>query len=584
MKLLTGVILIGAAAFAQTPAPNEPLPNPYRTTEGWAKMPEGRTWGSTSAVEIDRDGGIWVAERCGANTCAGSNLPAILKFDSSGKLVKSFGAGMFIFPHGIFVDKDGNVWVTDGQGREGKGHQVFKFSPDGKVLMTLGKAGVAGDGQDTFNQPSDVVVGNNGDIFVADGHGGNTNARIVKFSKDGKFIKSWGKKGSAPGEFDTPHSLAIDSRGRLFVADRNNNRLQIFDQDGKFLDQWTQFSRISGLYIDKNDVLYAADSESNTMRHPGGWRRGIRVGSAKDGKVTAFIPDPESDPDKSATSGAEGVAADANGNIYGAEVGPKALKRYVKTPGTHAFFTTSDGVKIHYVTLGEKGNWVVLIHGFTDTAKRMFVNTGILEALAKSHRVVAFDNRNHGLSDRPQPNGAGRAEDAIELMDHLKIRKAHIHGYSMGGAFTGQLLASHPDRFITAAFGGSGIQETDPELRKKAIAMDKPMPPPQGAEAAAFERLRAIVAANQSGKEAAAAPLPQSLQIDLAKVKIPVLAINGEFDGPHMKTERMARELKNFQNVVLPGKNHMSAIAVGGPMPPQYIDSLTQFINSHDVK
>jgi sugar lactone lactonase YvrE len=303
-------------------------------------MPEGRTWGATSAVDIDPDGkSIWVGERCGANSCAGSDLPAVLKFDSSGKLVKSFGAGMFIFPHGIHVDRNGNVWITDGvpPGANpgpiaGKGHIVVKFSPDGKVLMTLGKAGMAGDGPDTFNQPSDVVTAPNGDIFVADGHGGNTNARIVKFTKDGKFIKSWGKKGTAPGDFDTPHGLAMDSRGRLFVADRNNNRIQIFDQDGKFLEQWDQFSRLSGIYIDKNDVLYGTDSESNTRRHAG-WKRGIRIGSVKDGKVIAFIPDPNPNPDQGAgagTSAAEGVAVDSRGNIYGAEVGPRALKRYEK--------------------------------------------------------------------------------------------------------------------------------------------------------------------------------------------------------------------------------------------------------------
>jgi len=318
--------------------PTNDLPNPYRTVEGWAKMPEGRTWGATSAVDIAPDGkSIWVAERCGANSCVGSDLPVVLKFDASGKLVKSFGAGMFIFPHGIHVDREGNVWVTDGippapanqPPPAGKGHIVVKFSHEGKVLLTLGKPGVAGNAPDTFNQPSDVITAPNGDIFVADGHGGNSNARIVKFSKDGKFIKTWGKKGTAPGEFDTPHALAMDSRGRLFVADRNNNRLQIFDQDGNFLEEWKQFSRISGLYIDKNDVLYAADSESNTRRHPG-WKRGIRIGSAKDGKVTAFIPDPEANPDTAATSAAEGVAADAAGNIYGAEVGPRALKKYVR--------------------------------------------------------------------------------------------------------------------------------------------------------------------------------------------------------------------------------------------------------------
>ena len=324
-------IVLGASAkaFAQNdPAPNS-QPNPYRAIDNWATLPEGRSWGSTSAVDIGPDGSIWVAERCGANTCAGSNLAPILKFDASGKLQKSFGEGLFIFPHGIFVDKGSNVWITDAQGKDGKGHQVIKFSPEGKVLLTLGKAGITGDGPDTFNQPSDVVVAPNGDIFVADGHGGNSNARIVKFSKDGKFIKAWGKKGTAPGEFDTPHAIAMDSQGRIFVGDRANNRIQIFDQDGKFIAEWKQFGRPSGIFIDKHDIIYVADSESRNDNHPG-WKRGMRIGSAKDGSVTAFIPDPEPDPDHHPTSAAEGVAADSNGNIYGAEVGPKDLKKYVR--------------------------------------------------------------------------------------------------------------------------------------------------------------------------------------------------------------------------------------------------------------
>ena len=329
---LLGVVA-AAAALATGRADAQPAnaaPNPYRTVEGWAKMPEGRTWGATSAVDVARDGrSIWVAERCGANTCAGSTLPAVLLFDESGRLQKSFAAGVFVFPHGIHVDRGGNVWVTDARGRDGKGHQVFKFSADGKLLLTLGKAGVTGEGPDVFNQPSDVAVAANGDVFVADGHDENSNARIVKFTKDGRFIKTWGKRGTAAGEFDTPHALAFDSRGRLFVADRGNNRIQIFDQEGKFLEEWKQFSRPSGIYIDKHDVIYVADSESNRKTNPGG-KRGIRVGSAKDGKVTAFIPDPEPDPEKVVTSGSEGVAADAQGNVYGAEVGPRALKRYEK--------------------------------------------------------------------------------------------------------------------------------------------------------------------------------------------------------------------------------------------------------------
>jgi sugar lactone lactonase YvrE len=339
---ILALCMFGAGAvYSQTVAPINSLPNPYRSM-AFGKLPDGRQWGSTAGIGVDRDGkSIWVAERCGAFAppsaiqpgvpfaCDGSNLAPILKFDEQGNLVKSFGAGMFVLPHGLTVDPEGNVWVTDGVGKDGKGHQAFKFSPDGKVLMMLGKAGVAGDGRDEFNAPSAVAVAANGDIFVADGHGGNTNARIVKFTKDGKFIKTWGKKGSGPGEFDGPHALAIDSRGRLFVGDRGNNRIQIFDQDGNFIDQWAQFSRPSGVYIDKNDVIYVADSESGSVNKAhGAWKRGMRVGSAKDGSVAAFIPDP--DENATTTSAAEGVTADATGNIYGAEVGPKRVMKYVK--------------------------------------------------------------------------------------------------------------------------------------------------------------------------------------------------------------------------------------------------------------
>ena len=230
------------------------------------------------------------------------------------------------------VDKDGNIWITDGHAKDGKGFQVFKFSPEGKVLLTLGKAGVAGDGPDTFNEPNDVAIAPNGDIFVSDGHTPNMgNARVVKFTKDGKFIRQWGGHGSGPGQFEVPHALAFDSQGRLFVGDRANNRIQIFDQDGKFIAEWKQFGRPSGIYIDANDVVYVTDSESTDRQgygHNPGYKRGIRIGSAKDGTVTAFIPDPS--PGTGATSMSEGVAADAAGNVYGAEVGPKDLKKYIR--------------------------------------------------------------------------------------------------------------------------------------------------------------------------------------------------------------------------------------------------------------
>jgi sugar lactone lactonase YvrE len=326
LMTIGGVAVVFARGATQ---PTNSAPNPYHAVDGWAKLPDGRAWGSTSAVGIARDGHVWVAERCGANSCAGSNVAPIVELDQSGKPLRQFGQGLFVFPHGFFVDADGNIWVTDAQGKDGKGHQVLKFSPEGKVLLTLGKAGVAGNQAGEFNQPSDVVVGPNGDIFVADGHDPESNHRIVKFSRDGKFIKTWGKKGSAHGEFNTPHALAFDSKGRLFVADRENNRIQIFDQEGAFIAEWKQFSRPSGIDIDRNDVIYVADSESNKDTNPG-WKRGIRIGSAKDGTIAAFIPDPEPNPDKSFTSGAEGVAVDTMGNVYGAEVGPKMLRRYSK--------------------------------------------------------------------------------------------------------------------------------------------------------------------------------------------------------------------------------------------------------------
>ena len=331
-----------AAAVAAT------QPNPYRTIEGWAKMPEGRKWGSTSAVDIDKDGkSIWVGERCGANTCLNSDLPAVLKFDANGNLVKSFGGGMMIFPHGIHVDRDGNIWMTDGQDNKPRrargaapdsplppapdkliGHQVFKFSPDGRLLMTLGVAG-GGTGAEGFFQPNDVVTDRAGNIYVAEGHGGD-NARIVVFDKTGKYLREFGKKGTGPGEFDQPHALAFDSKERLFVGDRSNNRIQILDKNGKMLEEWPQFSRPSGIYIDRNDMIYVADSESGSVGNgrERTEKRGIRVGSIKDGKVTVLIPDPNEKATN--TSAAEGVAVDAAGNIYGAEVGPRALKKYVK--------------------------------------------------------------------------------------------------------------------------------------------------------------------------------------------------------------------------------------------------------------
>ena len=361
MMVIAATSLCGASAFAESDVqPTNNLPNPYQTIAPWGDLPDGRTWGALSAVTIDNDGeSVWVANRCGANpdtppgespfaydSCAGSDVAPVMKFDSSGKLLKSFGAGMFIFPHKIYVDADGNIWVVDGRNANArernkypdekpKGQVVVKFSPEGKVLMTIGTAGVAGNPPHALTEPTSVVTASNGDIFIAEGHAGqypgqgpDNVGRISKFTRDGKFVKSFGVWGSAPGEFKTPHDIAMDSQGRLFVADRGNMRIQILDRDGAFIAEWLQFSRPSGIYL-RDDMIYVADSESNGLpfaAHPG-WKRGIRIGSLKDGKVLYRIPDPL---ELEGTSAAEGLAVDAKGNVYGAEVGSRQLVKHIK--------------------------------------------------------------------------------------------------------------------------------------------------------------------------------------------------------------------------------------------------------------
>ena len=292
-------------------------------------------WGSTSAVYPAPDGlSIWVAERCGANSCDGADdVDPILRFDLDGNLLSSFGAGMIYWPHGMHVDAEGNVWVADAVGYgpepDGRGHEIVKFSPEGEVLMRLGRKGDPGEGENQFLRPSDMLVAPDGSIFVVDGHHEDGNNRVMKFAADGTFILQWGETGGDDGQFRDPHALAMDSDGRLFVGDRANSRIQIFDQQGEHLETWHQFGRPSGLFIDENDVLYSVDSESN-LRRNAGWRRGIYIGSARTGFVTAFVPDPEPNPDESGTSAAEGVAVDAHGNVYGAEVGPRRMRKYVK--------------------------------------------------------------------------------------------------------------------------------------------------------------------------------------------------------------------------------------------------------------
>lgn len=312
--------LLPCAALAQTA-----LPDPYNPPQRqWTRLPDGKSWGSSAGIEIGPHGELWAIDRCGANSCDGSSLAAVHQLDpATGKVLRSIGAGRFAFPHGLHVDRDGNIWVTDpAVSKDGKkGQQVIKLSPDGKVLMRLGMAGMSGGGKTMFHDPGDVITAPDGSIFVADGHGTvaldlppDTITRIIHFTRDGKFIKAWGSLGSNHSQFRNPHALAFDSQGRLFVADRVNGRIQIFDQNGTYLTEYHQFGYPSGLYIDKNDTLYAVDYNTEG-------KKGVFIGSARTGQATAFVPDAEA---------GEGIAAGADGTLY--ESTPGGLTRFTRKP------------------------------------------------------------------------------------------------------------------------------------------------------------------------------------------------------------------------------------------------------------
>ena len=362
MFLVASLATAALAQPAQYPKPNE-LPNPYRLVESWPTLPEsmnGGRWGEIIRVHVHSDGNIWIFHRCfhtlppGNATCVGRGdaNPPILQFDPSGKLLKSLGGGMFANPHGFTVDHEGNLWVSDVNDKETAlgvparnaagvvlGQEVLKLDQNGKVLMMLGKMGVGGSGTDTFDRPTGVAIAANGDIFVSDGHGGNAsnNARVLKFSKDGRFIKTWGHKGSAPGDFEDPHDIAVGgSLGRVYVADRRNSRIQVFDQDGNFITAWHQFGQPSSVFIGPDDKIYVgvAIRDEATRRNASaqvqpGELRGIVVGNAIDGSLLAFIPDPSDLKTVGAGTSASGIAADAMGNVYAADVGAHRVRKYL---------------------------------------------------------------------------------------------------------------------------------------------------------------------------------------------------------------------------------------------------------------
>lgn len=330
--------------------------NPYRSADGlqagngpgrigemWMQLPDTRPMGSPGGINIDTDGEhLWAIIRCGGDAprgsqtyCDDSDLNPILKFNPQGTIVAEFGSRMFAWPHGMHVDSDGNVWITEagtGESPSGNtfGHQVFKFSPSGELLMTLGEAGVSGSGQYHFTAPSDVITAQNGDIFVADGHNQDGNNRIVKYSSDGTYITHFGETGYGPGQMLGPHALAMAPDGRLFVADRWNKRISIFDQDGNFLSHWTQFGMPSDIWISEEGTIYVADSESDMTQNPG-WEKGIRIGNVETAWVDYFILDTgDNPPITQGGSGAESIAVDQSGSIYAGEPRPQELRKYVR--------------------------------------------------------------------------------------------------------------------------------------------------------------------------------------------------------------------------------------------------------------
>jgi hypothetical protein len=328
--LLSAALSLGTAQALppdRPAAPPNPAANRYTAVPGFLKLPKGRTMGSSSAVAGDSKGNIWVVDRCGANDCAGSKLDPVMEFDARGNFLRAWGAGKFLFPHGFFIDAQDHLWITDGHADKTKGFSVQEFAPDGKLIRNLAP------GQ--FSEPNAVLVTDRF-IFVAQNHTRDFKGkpRVFKFGLDGKLLTQWGASGHGPGQFGMPHCLALDREGRLYVGDRDNNRIEIFTQDGKYLGQMHQFGRPSGCLVDANDILYVTDSESKMAQgygHNPGWKRGIRIGSVKDGVVTDFIPDTYKDVEGSPTSGGEGLWADGKGAVYSAQVQQKAVVKYVKS-------------------------------------------------------------------------------------------------------------------------------------------------------------------------------------------------------------------------------------------------------------
>jgi len=248
-------------AIGQHPQSAESTHGKYQVVHDWPLLPEGQLLGQVSGVGVDSHNHVFVFRRAENSVLAGQPAPtkpitssAVLEFDSStGGLLSQWGENRFIAPHGLTVDRQDNVWLTDIAL-----HQVFKFDHSGKLLLSWGEKGVPGLDGSHFNKPTDVAVASDGTVYVSDGYG---NSRIVKLSADGHLLLEWGAKGKGPGQFDTPHGIALDPSGKVYVADRSNKRVQIFDHRGKYLAEWKgqEYGRPWAVRMGPDGYMYVID-------------------------------------------------------------------------------------------------------------------------------------------------------------------------------------------------------------------------------------------------------------------------------------------------------------------------------------
>jgi DNA-binding beta-propeller fold protein YncE len=221
---------------------------PYRLVPDFLSLPTGWNFQEVPGVALNSRGHVFVFHR---------GPHALIEFDGEGKFIRTIGDGLFTRPHGLRIDGEDNIWTTDVGS-----HVVLKFSPDGRVLLVLGREDNAGETDRLFDRPADVGFGPAGEIFVADGYG---NSRVVKFDKHGRFIKAWGKAGTMPGEFNLVHAIVVGANNRVYVGDRENERVQIFDLDGNFIEEWTHVGHPWGLHLTPDNVFYMADGYADRV-------------------------------------------------------------------------------------------------------------------------------------------------------------------------------------------------------------------------------------------------------------------------------------------------------------------------------